>query len=68
MNTGHISTEREKGTPVPSVKGFGLKDALYAIENSGYRCVYEGSGHVASQSPAAGAALAKGGTVKIILK
>lgn len=68
MKSGHIGAEREKGTPVPSVKGFGLKDALYAIENSGYRCVYEGSGHVTSQSPAAGAALAKGGTVKIILK
>lgn len=68
MESGHISTEREKGTPVPSVKGYGLKDALYAIENSGYKCVYEGCGHVTSQSPAAGAALAKGGTVKIILK
>ena len=68
MNVGHISAEKENGTPVPSVKGYGLKDALYAIENSGYKCVYEGCGHVASQSPAAGTALAKGGTVKIILK
>lgn len=68
MDAGHISAEREKGTPVPSVKGFGLKDALYAIENSGYRCSYEGCGHVVSQSPAAGTALKKGETVKIVLK
>jgi hypothetical protein len=68
MNAGHISAENEKGTPVPSVKGFGLKDALYAIENSGYRCSYEGCGHVVSQDPKAGASLAKGQTVKIILR
>lgn len=68
MNAGHISAEKEKGTPVPSVKGYGLKDALYAIENSGYICSYEGCGHVVSQTPQAGAALAKGQTVKIILK
>ena len=68
MKAGLISADREKGTPVPSVKGLGLKDALYLIENSGYKCSYEGCGHVASQSPQAGASLAKGQTVKIILK
>ena len=51
---------------VPDVKDFGLMDAVYAIENSGYRCVYEG--HVSRQSPAAGAALARGETVKLTLK
>lgn len=68
MEAGHICAERENGTPVPSVKGLGLKDALYAIENSGYKCSFEGHGHVVSQSPAAGADLQKGQTVKIILK
>ena len=68
MDAEHISTDREKGTPVPSVKGYGLMDALYTIENSGYRCSYEGCGHVVSQSPQAGASLAKGETVKIILR
>ncbi|MBR1678717.1 MAG: transpeptidase family protein [Bacteroidales bacterium] len=53
---------------VPDVKDFGLMDAVYAIENSGYRYVYEGSGHVSRQSPAAGAALARGETVKLTLK
>ena len=59
-DTGHGKT--------PDVKGFGLMDALYAVENAGYRCVYEGSGHVSSQSPAPGTALKKGETVKLTLK
>lgn len=68
MKAEHIDTDREKGTPVPSVKGYGLMDALFAIENSGYKCCYEGCGHVISQSPQAGAILPKGETVKIILR
>ena len=46
----------------------GLKDAIYAIENNGYRCRHEGSGHVASQSPKAGTALKKGEIVNITLR
>ena len=68
MEAEVISADRDKGLPVPSLKGLGLKDALYIIENSGYRCSYEGCGLVASQSPKAGASLAKGQTIKIILK
>lgn len=68
MEAEEIYTDNEKGSPVPSVTGYGLKDALYAIENSGYRCVYEGWGHVVRQSPKAGTPLTKGQTVKIILR
>ena len=53
---------------VPDVKGFGLIDAIYAIENGGYRCAYEGSGHVVSQSPAGGTALKTGETITLKLK
>ena len=53
---------------VPDLKGLGLKDALYTVEGAGYRCQYEGTGHVASQSPAAGTKLEKGGTIKLLLK
>ena len=53
---------------VPDVKGFSLMDAVYAIENCGYRCSYEGCGHVSGQTPAPGAALKKGDTVKLTLK
>ena len=55
----------ETGNIVPSLRGLGLKDALYTIENSGYRCCYTGSGHVASQSPAAGSKYEQGQTIKI---
>ena len=68
MRASKINTDKEQGSPVPSVTGYGLKDAIFAIENSGYRCIYEGCGHVVSQSPKAGSALTKGQTVKIILK
>ena len=57
-----------KSSPVPDLKGLGLKDAIYAIENSGYRCSYSGSGHVSSQSPAPGKAAAPGSTVTITLQ
>jgi cell division protein FtsI (penicillin-binding protein 3) len=59
--------ERTDGM-APDVKGFGLMDALYAVENAGYKCVYEGSGHVSAQSPAAGTSLKKGGTIRLTLK
>lgn len=56
------------GGYVPDLKGLGLMDAVYRIENNGYRCSYEGTGHVTSQTPPAGKALGKGETIKIVLK
>ena len=63
--------ERQAGVTdgkAPDLKGFGLMDALFAVENAGFKCTYEGSGHVTAQSPAAGADLKKGGTIKLTLK
>lgn len=68
MKPEYIATISGTVIPVPDVKGMGLKDALYALENNGYKCVYEGIGHVASQTPAAGTECKKGETVKIVLK
>lgn len=68
MKPEYIATVSGTVIPVPDVKGMGLKDALYAIENNGYRCTYEGIGHVASQIPEAGTQCRKGETVRIILK
>jgi cell division protein FtsI (penicillin-binding protein 3) len=56
------------GGKTPDLKGFALMDALYAVENAGYKCVYEGTGHVTAQTPAAGAALKKGDTIRLTLK
>ena len=68
MIAGNIITDRTKGAPVPDVMGMGLKDAMFAIENSGFLCSFEGMGHVASQEPAAGSNAEKGKTIKIVLK
>lgn len=68
MDARYIETGKGNGMPVPDLKGLGLKDALYAIENNGYRCSYEGVGHVVSQNPAAGTKAAKGQTIRIVLK
>ena len=68
MKARNISTDRTEGSPVPDVKGMGLTDALYTIENCGYVCEYNGTGHVSSQSPSAGASVRKGQTIKIVLR
>ena len=67
MKSSYIGTRKGSG-PVPDVKGMGLKDAIYALENNGYKCTYEGVGHVSVQSPAAGIICSAGKTVHIRLK
>lgn len=67
MKSAYIGTRKGSG-PVPDVRGMGLKDAIYALENNGYKCTYEGIGHVSAQSPAAGIICAAGKTVHIRLK
>ena len=52
---------------VPDVSGMGLKDALYLLENEGYKVAFTGSGRVASQTPLAGTALERGQNVSLIL-
>ena len=68
MKPEYIATRQGSSIPVPDVKGMGLMDAVYAIENNGYKCIYEGIGHVVSQSPAAGKICTKGETIKLVLK
>lgn len=68
MKPEYIATRKGSVIPVPDVKGMGLKDALYAIENNGFKCVYEGIGHVVSQTPAAETEHKKGETIKIVLR
>lgn len=68
MDGAYINTSRTEGSPVPNLAGMGLRDAIYAIENNGYKCSYSGTGHVTSQSPGPGATAKKGATIKITLK
>jgi len=53
---------------VPDVIGMGLIDALYALENSGYRTAVSGKGKVVSQSLPAGQHAKIGTSVSIVLK
>lgn len=68
MKGGYIGTGENSDGTVPDLKGMGLRDAVYAIENNGYRCSYEGMGHVTAQVPAAGTKIKKGDLIKIVLK
>ena len=68
MSAAECNAGIEHGDIVPSLKGYGLKDALYTIENSGYKCAHTGTGHVVSQTPAAGTRLGKGQMIRITLK
>lgn len=68
MNAKNIFPDKSEGSPVPDVTGMGLKDAMFAIENSGYVCEYTGSGHVCKQTPAAGTSARKGQKINIVLR
>jgi cell division protein FtsI (penicillin-binding protein 3) len=61
-----------KGTVVqqkimPNVKGMGLKDALYLLENVGMKVIIKGRGKIINQSVPAGTPLTKGFTVVVEL-
>ncbi|MDQ1333013.1 MAG: hypothetical protein QG576_1048, partial [Bacteroidota bacterium] len=50
---------------VPDVRGMSLRDAVYLLENSGYRVRYNGKGKVRSQSPEHGARYFEGQVVSL---
>ncbi|HLF46648.1 MAG TPA: penicillin-binding protein [Chitinophagaceae bacterium] len=52
---------------MPDIKGLGLKDAVYLLENMGLKVQAKGKGKVLAQSIQAGTALAKGMTVFVEL-
>ena len=68
MREEPISTAKGEDAPVPDLKGLGLKDAIFAIENNGYRFSHSGTGHVVSQTPKAGTKTKKGEKISIVLK
>ena len=52
---------------VPDVRGMSLRDAVFLLENSGYRVKYNGKGKVLRQSPAQGARYFEGQIVSLEL-
>lgn len=52
---------------MPNVRGMGLKDAVFLLENMGLKIAIKGKGKVSTQSVAPGTTLAKGVTVVLEL-
>jgi cell division protein FtsI (penicillin-binding protein 3) len=50
---------------VPDVRGMSLRDAIFLLENSGYRVKYSGRGKVLRQSPEHGARYFEGQVVSL---
>ncbi len=50
---------------VPDVRGMSLRDAVYILENSGLRVMYNGKGRVLRQSPEHGARYSVGSVVSL---
>ncbi len=63
-----FSDEEIREGVVPDVKGMGLVDALYALENSGCRAQVKGKGKVVAQSLAAGQKIKSGTPISIELQ
>lgn len=55
-----VKTAVTRRNTMPNVRGMGLKDALYILENIGVKVAVKGSGKVTNQSVAPGTALGKG--------
>ncbi|MEO5562542.1 MAG: penicillin-binding protein, partial [Chitinophagaceae bacterium] len=62
-----IKTNAVSGKVMPNVRGMGLKDALYLLENIGLKVNIKGKGKVMNQSVAPGTALVKGTSVLLEL-
>jgi cell division protein FtsI (penicillin-binding protein 3) len=56
-----------RGKVMPNVRGMGLKDAIYLLENMGVKVSVKGRGKIISQSVSPGTMLAKGITVMLEL-
>jgi cell division protein FtsI (penicillin-binding protein 3) len=63
-----IKPRRISYSSVPNVKGMGLRDALYILENSGLKVDFSGAGMVQRQSLQPGAEVPKGSYIRIELR
>ncbi|MBD5203092.1 MAG: transpeptidase family protein [Bacteroidales bacterium] len=52
---------------VPDVRGYGIRDAIVALEKAGYEVSFKGTGYVASQSPSPGHDSPRGTRVNLSL-
>lgn len=62
-----LTTRTFQDQAIPDVRGMGLRDALYLLENAGVKVSYEGTGTVRKQSIPAGTPLTPKSTIRIEL-
>jgi cell division protein FtsI (penicillin-binding protein 3) len=62
-----ISSKTFENKAIPDVRGMGLRDALYLLENAGVKVLYKGTGIVKTQSIAPGTRLNNINTISIEL-
>jgi len=62
-----LYSSASSGSVTPNVVGMGLKDAVYLLENSGFKVAAAGRGRVMNQSLSAGANFKKGQTISLVL-
>lgn len=63
-----VKPRRINYSTVPNVKGMGLRDALYVLENSGLKVGVSGAGMVQKQSLKPGSEVARGSYIQIELR
>lgn len=64
--TPAVATQKKSG--IPSVVGYGIRDAISLLEQAGYNVRISGSGCVVKQEPEAGTQLRTGAQVHLTLK
>jgi cell division protein FtsI (penicillin-binding protein 3) len=64
IGIGKIDIEENK---VPNVRGMLLDDAVYVLENKGFKVSFIGKGKVAGQSIPAGSQIIKGSSIQLVL-
>jgi cell division protein FtsI (penicillin-binding protein 3) len=70
MSTAALNNPSQLATNpniTPNVKGMGLKDAIYLLENKGFMTVVYGKGKIVSQSIEAGTNFKKGQKIILML-
>ncbi len=63
----HFEEHRNPKNKVPDMRGMSLRDAIYVLENKGYKVSYKGIGRVSSQSIPPGSFATKNRTIGLVL-
>jgi cell division protein FtsI (penicillin-binding protein 3) len=66
LQTRNITRDLEKNK-MPNIKGMGLNDVLFLLENYGLKVIYSGRGSVKEQSITKGAQIRRGQNLTIVL-